>query len=51
MQTIHTISLPDTDLLESLSPIPDGLRAVIWDLESEPVGADLSQIDSVVLPT
>jgi len=50
MQTIHTISLPDTDLLESLSPIPDGLRAVIWDLESEPVGADLSQIDGVVLP-
>jgi phosphoglycerate dehydrogenase-like enzyme len=50
MQPVHTISLPDTDLLTSVSPIPEGLRAVVWDLESKPVGAELSEIDAVVLP-
>lgn len=50
MQPVHTISLPDTDLLASVSPIPEGLRAVVWDLESKPVGAELSEIDAVVLP-
>lgn len=50
MQTVRTISLPDVDLLAKVSPLPGGLRGVIWDLASEPVGADLGEIDAVVLP-
>jgi phosphoglycerate dehydrogenase-like enzyme len=50
MQTVHIISLPDADLLAELSPLPEGLRGVVWDLQSDPVDADSGEIDGVVLP-
>jgi phosphoglycerate dehydrogenase-like enzyme len=50
MQTVHTISFPDAELLAAVSPIPGNLKAVIWDLESEPAGGDLGEIDGVILP-
>ena len=50
MQKVHTVSLPDPELLAQLSPLPDGLKGVVWNLESEPVGAELDDIDAVVLP-
>ena len=34
----------------SFRPLPDGLKGVVWDLESDPVGAGLGDIDGVVLP-
>jgi phosphoglycerate dehydrogenase-like enzyme len=49
-QIIHTVSVPDSALLAAVSPAPDSLRVVEWDLRGDPVGADLADIDAVVLP-
>lgn len=50
MQTVSTISFPDRQLLADLSPLPEGLKGVVWDLKSDPEGGALSEIDGVILP-
>jgi phosphoglycerate dehydrogenase-like enzyme len=45
-----TVALPDRDLLSALGPLPAGLKAVPWDFDGVPDGAQLDQIDVVVLP-
>ncbi|GAB15145.1 putative oxidoreductase [Arthrobacter globiformis NBRC 12137] len=50
MPSIRTVSFPDRDLLDRLSPLPEGIRGTIWDLKSDPKDAALAEIDAVVLP-
>jgi phosphoglycerate dehydrogenase-like enzyme len=50
MQIVHTVSFPEPQLLAKLTPLPEGLRGVLWDLQSEPQDAELGEIDAVVLP-
>jgi phosphoglycerate dehydrogenase-like enzyme len=50
MPLIRTVSFPDRDLLDRLSPLPEGIRGTVWDLKSDPVDAALADIDAVVLP-
>ncbi|HXF03534.1 MAG TPA: hypothetical protein VN601_11135, partial [Arthrobacter sp.] len=45
-----TVAIPDRDLLSALGPLPAGIRAVPWDFNGAPDGAQLDQIDAVVLP-
>ncbi|MHB1173183.1 MAG: 2-hydroxyacid dehydrogenase [Lacisediminihabitans sp.] len=49
-QIIRTVTLPDGELLAALEPFPAGVRGVLWDLRSVPVGVDLENVDAVVLP-
>jgi phosphoglycerate dehydrogenase-like enzyme len=50
MQTVRTVSFPDRQLLADLSPLPDGLRGVVWDMKTDPDGGTLGEIDGVILP-
>lgn len=50
MQTVRTVTFPDRDLLARLQPLPAGIEASVWDLESDPEGIELADIDGVVLP-
>lgn len=50
MPSIRTVSFPDRDLLDRLSPLPEGIRGTVWDLKSDPEDAALAEIDAVVLP-
>jgi phosphoglycerate dehydrogenase-like enzyme len=50
MQTVRTVSFPDAQLLADLSPLPEGLKGVVWDLKSDPDGGTLGEIDGVILP-
>jgi phosphoglycerate dehydrogenase-like enzyme len=50
MQTVRTVSFPEQQLLDDLSPLPDGLRGVVWDLKGDPDGGTLGEIDGVILP-
>lgn len=47
---VQVLSFPDQDLLDAVSPLPDGLRGVIWDMKNSPQGAEFSEIQGVVLP-
>lgn len=47
---VKTITLPTEELLDSLQPLPEGIRAVVWDLVGDPEGVEYSEIDAVVLP-
>ena len=38
MQPVRTVSFPDRQLLADLSPLPEGLRGVVWDMKSDPDG-------------
>lgn len=49
-QIIQTISFPDRELLAELSPLPVGLRGIVWDLRSAPEDGTLEEIDGVILP-
>lgn len=49
MQLVRTISFPEPQLLADLSPLPKGLRGVVWDMKGEP-GEELGGIDGVILP-
>jgi len=49
MQLVQTVSFPEPQLLADLSPLPDGLRGVVWDMKEEP-GEELGGIDGVILP-
>ena len=35
---VRTITLPTEDLLEAVSPLPEGIRAGVWDVAGEPGG-------------
>lgn len=50
LRPVQAITVPSEDLLESLRPLPDGIRAGVWDLAGEPQGLDYGEIDAVVLP-
>jgi len=50
MPIVRTLSVPERDLLLRLQPFPEGMRGVLWDLRGLPEGADLGEIDAVVLP-
>src|SRR4051812_48692507 len=50
MQLAHTVSFPDRATLSGLEPLPSTLRPVVWNLRSEPEGAELNEIDAVILP-
>ena len=44
MQPVRTISFPDRQLLADLTPLPEGLRGVVWDMKSDPENATLGEI-------
>jgi phosphoglycerate dehydrogenase-like enzyme len=50
MQPVRTVSFPDRQLLADLTPLPEGLRGVVWDMKSDPEDATLGEIDGVILP-
>ncbi|WP_354182290.1 2-hydroxyacid dehydrogenase [Arthrobacter sp. UYP6] len=47
---VRTVTVPTDDLLAALSPLPEGIRAGVWDLAGEPKGLEYGEIDAVVLP-
>ncbi|MGH3654743.1 2-hydroxyacid dehydrogenase [Glutamicibacter sp.] len=49
MSTQRTISFPTQDLIDAVGPIPENLKAVLWDLENSPE-TPLEEIDIAVLP-
>ncbi|MBM7768214.1 2-hydroxyacid dehydrogenase [Glutamicibacter nicotianae] len=49
MSTQRTISFPTQELLDAVGPIPENLKAVLWDLENDPE-TPLEDIDIAVLP-
>lgn len=49
MQLVQTVSFPDSRLLADLSPLPSGLRGVVWDMKEAPAKAQ-GAIDGVILP-
>lgn len=49
MQLVHTVSFPTSQLLADLSPLPEGLRGVVWDMKAAP-GESAGEIDGVILP-
>lgn len=50
MEPITAFTVPDQTLLDACSPLPDGVRCGIWDLEGDPQGIGLDEIQAVVLP-
>ncbi|KQR00424.1 hydroxyacid dehydrogenase [Arthrobacter sp. Leaf141] len=49
MQLVQTVSFPTPQLLADLSPLPEGLRGVVWDMKAAP-GESAGEIDGVILP-
>ncbi|WP_461169000.1 2-hydroxyacid dehydrogenase [Arthrobacter sp. Z1-15] len=47
---VRSITLPTQELLEAMSPLPEGIRAGVWDVAGEPKGLEYGDIDAVVLP-
>ena len=47
---VRSITLPTQELLEAVSPLPEGIRAGVWDVVGEPKGLEYGDIDAVVLP-
>ncbi len=50
LTVIRNVLLPSQELLDSLGPLPQGIRAAAWDFAAEPAGLPLSEVDAVVLP-
>ncbi|MHA7244119.1 2-hydroxyacid dehydrogenase [Paeniglutamicibacter antarcticus] len=50
MKPIRVVTFPTSELLEAVGPLPDGLRAGVWDISGKPVGVGLEDIDAVILP-
>ncbi len=47
------VTLPDDDWAQALSPLPEGVRARVWDVDSDPreaLGEDAERVGYVVLP-
>ncbi|MGO2938665.1 2-hydroxyacid dehydrogenase [Glutamicibacter arilaitensis] len=49
MSSQRTISFPTQELIDAVGPIPENLKAVLWDLENEP-RTPLEDIEIAVLP-
>lgn len=49
MSSQRTISFPTQELIDAVGPIPENLKAVLWDLENEP-RTPLEDIGIAVLP-
>lgn len=49
MSSQRTISFPTQELIDAVGPIPENLKAVLWDLENEP-RTPLGDIEIAVLP-
>lgn len=49
MSTQRTISFPSQELIDAVGPIPENLKAVLWDLENDPE-TPLEDIDIAILP-
>lgn len=49
MSTQRTISFPTQELIDAVGPIPENLKAVLWDLENDPE-TPLEDIDIAILP-
>ena len=47
---IRTVTFPDQELLDAVQPLPDGLRAGVWNMVEPPQGVQLGEIDAAVLP-
>lgn len=47
---VRTITVPTHQLLDSLHPLPAGMRAALWDFDGDPEGVDYADIDAVVAP-
>ncbi|MCC9146616.1 MULTISPECIES: 2-hydroxyacid dehydrogenase [unclassified Arthrobacter] len=47
---VRTLTVPTPELLDALQPLPEGMRAAVWDLIHEPEGLEYPEIDAVVLP-
>ncbi|MGW9404732.1 2-hydroxyacid dehydrogenase [Arthrobacter sp. NPDC055585] len=47
---VRTITVPTPQLLDALSPLPAGMRAVLWDFDGDPEGVSYEDIDAVVAP-
>ncbi len=50
MKPIRVVTFPSAELLRAVGPLPEGLRAGIWDIGAEPVGVELDEIDAAVFP-
>ncbi|MET1034362.1 MAG: 2-hydroxyacid dehydrogenase [Arthrobacter sp.] len=50
MRPIQAVTFPSDELLAACSPLPEGVRAGVWDLVSAPRGLALDEIEAVVLP-
>lgn len=50
MQIVHTVSFPDQQLLTDLSPLPEGIHGVVWDMTTSPEAAGVGKPDGVILP-
>ncbi len=50
MKPFRVVSFPTAELLEAVGPLPDGLRAGVWDIQGEPEGIELGEIDVAILP-
>lgn len=49
MSTQRRISFPTQELIDAVGPIPENLKAVLWDLENDPE-TPLEDIDIAILP-
>ena len=50
MNQIRVVSFPSDELLEAVGPLPEGIRAGIWDFEGDPVGVRIDEIDAAIFP-
>ncbi|GAA1861293.1 2-hydroxyacid dehydrogenase [Paeniglutamicibacter psychrophenolicus] len=44
------MTFPSTHLLEAVGPLPEGIVAGVWDIEGDPVGVELDEIDVAIFP-
>ena len=44
------VSVPTPETRDALSPAPDGIHLVVWNLYDAPVGADIDDINVVLVP-
>lgn len=47
---IRNVLFPSPELLDSVGPLPAGIRAAAWDFAAEPADLPLNEVDAVVLP-
>jgi phosphoglycerate dehydrogenase-like enzyme len=50
VKPINVVTFPDSALLRACEPLPEGIRAGVWDLDGPPAGVRLDEVEAVVLP-